>query len=534
MWLLVRVGLVAAPIGGVWYVRNVLLGHAWTNLPPAYWQDFAQRSGMQLDTIWIFVTLTGLIAFIQLKKQKQWRHLVLVSLGILAINVAILPTLLSIPKTGWTWQTSWDMINGFREANRRLYAYEGFLLLFGVGALGLGTWPLWRQIPSKLRVGFLLTWALGLPFFLVYFWSFSYHYRLMLTVLPIMLAAIAALLAYLLNLYATNTLRRIALVVIAVFLGLPAPIAASFHTWHNTLDARGVRTETDKYRYANPALMDVVAALERYAKQQERDHLRVLAPGENRLAFFFPTWHIDDETIPTDLEDLNGYDVFVYSVVDFLWRAYDFYPNQVQAWTKIVWEYPLPLTGKKWAMDGPLGLPLPRFLRPIMTPIDDGTFHYELFAIDIHAPYTYIQPTYSEDERIYSTQMQLLGYDVPTMLFEGESYVLKFYWRGGAVPPQGDYSIFVHLTPPDDPTHILAQADGGFMVGAYPTRFLTPNMIFQDRRILHIPNNIDIQKAVLRVGVYDPATGIRFPILLEDGQSADSLTLQPILTLEDK
>lgn len=532
LWLMTRVGLVAAPIGGIWYARNIWVGHDWTNLPASYWQELAQRSGMQLDVVWMLAVLAALAASISAIRARQWWRVGMLWAAMILISAAILPTLLSIPADGWRWQTSWDMINGFREPYRRLDVYEGVLMAGGLGLLLLAGWPAWLNIPAASRKGFTLTWGLGLPFFAVFFWSFSYHYRLMLTILPLMLAPLAALLLALIYPLMVSRARRTALVVVAVLLAIPAPIAGSFHTWRNTLETNELHTDFDKYHYANPALMETVVRLQNYAADQERDSLRVLAPGENRLAFFFPTWEIDDETLPTSINDLADYDVFVYGVVDVLWNEYGLYPNQVQAWTKLAWIYPLPPAGDQWVLDGPDNLPMPRFLKPISAPLDDGTFHYELFAINVNAPHVYIQPTFVESDRMFSINMQLLGYDVPTEMVAGESYTLKFYWRGGIVPPPGDYSIFVHLTPPDDPTMILAQSDGGLMGGAYPTRLLTRDTVFQDRRGLTIPMDIATQDVVLRIGVYDLETGTRFTVRLDNGEMVDSLRLQPTIHLK--
>lgn len=527
LWLLTRIGLVAAPIGGLWYIRNIVVGHTWTNLPGAYWQDLAQRSGMQLDAIWLLAMLAIVGAIYVNIGNRQWlRIAALVSAGIL-MSVAILPTLLSVPDTGWVWQTSWDMVNGFREPHRGLTTAEGVMLIAGFILLAYGGWPAWQQLSVSTRLGFAITWGLGLPFFLVFFWSFSYHYRLMLTVLPIILAPIAALLvAIVLPVMQKNQARRFGLLAVIIILATPAPIAATYHTLINVFAADGVQTTEEKYAYANPALMTTVEVLANYA--EAHGDLRLLAPGENRLSFFFPTWDIDDETLPTDIADLDGYDVFVYGVVDLLWRTYDLYPNQVQAWTQLAWVYPLPPYGQPLANDGPQDLPMPRLLRPIFTPIDDGTFHYELFSIDTEAAFVYIEPTFTTEATQFESRMTLVGYDVPTTVVAGESYLLKFYWQGQT--PPADYSIFVHLTPPDDPTQILAQRDGGLMEGLFPTRFLTEGMIFQDRRIITIPADTQAQDAVLRIGVYDPDTGGRFGIEV-DGQRSESLTLLPSINI---
>ncbi|MBI5960922.1 MAG: glycosyltransferase family 39 protein, partial [Chloroflexi bacterium] len=41
-------GLVCAPVGSMWYVRNLALGHEAVTFPATYWHSFAQRSGQEL------------------------------------------------------------------------------------------------------------------------------------------------------------------------------------------------------------------------------------------------------------------------------------------------------------------------------------------------------------------------------------------------------------------------------------------------------------------------------------------------------
>ena len=51
------VGLIALPLGSVWYVRNVLLGHLAIIFPDAYWQTLAARSGVEFG--WPLLALVG-------------------------------------------------------------------------------------------------------------------------------------------------------------------------------------------------------------------------------------------------------------------------------------------------------------------------------------------------------------------------------------------------------------------------------------------------------------------------------------------
>ncbi|MCI0709317.1 MAG: hypothetical protein L0154_04060 [Chloroflexi bacterium] len=521
--IMVRAGLASAPIGGMWYFRNILAGHAWTNLPASYWTDLAQRSGMQLT--WLYVIAAVASLYLITRQHRTPHQLALTIAGIALLSIAILPTLLSIPEGGWTSDTTWDWLNGFREPYRRLNALEFVLILIGTGLLIWSGRHEWQRLSLPTRQGIWLMVGLGAPFFAVYFWSFSYHYRLGLTVLPLMLTPLVALFtAWLMPIILQNRLRKTAMIVMVVTLSLIAPVAASYHTLLNTFKEDGVRSDREKYAYANPALMDTVGFLEDYAAQHGDKNYHILAPGENRLAFFLPEWDVDDETLPAEINDLEDYDLFIPLFAPFLWRTSNLYPNQVQAWLDIAGVYPPPQNGQL-PPDGPHGQPMPRVLVPTSPVFDDGTFRYIVYEVDASAAYADIVPENPLDEVVFGDVMQLLGYDISTRtLTPGETITIKFYWQGTpAGPPQRDYTIYVHFwsTKTGD---LLTQADGGLMYGLFPTRFLTPGLALQDRRDWTVPADLPSGPVEMRVGVYVP-DGPRLDATIMGQPAGDGVTI---------
>ncbi len=524
--LAVFTGLTSAPIGGMWYLRNILLGHNWTDMPPDYWNDLAQRSGMQLNWLWL---LAGLAAMAVMFRSTAWRDRVLPLVAFGMISLAVLPTALSIPDDGWSWETSWGLINGFREPARRMNAMEGGLVLVGIGLLVWSGRRAWQTQKIESRQAVLITGGIGLPFFLVYFWSFSYHYRLGLTVLPLILAPIAALLAaWVIPFFMQNRARRIALLVVTVALGVVAPIATAYHTALNTFNDTGIDTDREKYAYANPALIDLVKFLENYADGRTLD---ILIPGENRLHFYFPAWDIDDKTLPTDVVDLRGYDLFIPYAAEFLWDVDNLIPNQVWAWTRLAWVYPLPANGQQWALDGPHGTAMSRVLQPVFTWIDDGKDRYEIFRVNVQSAFREIEPETPMQDVIYGDQVQLLGYDLPSRSFQrGEAFTFKLYWQGVS-PISKDYSVYVHLLDAET-GEIIEQADGGLMGGLFPMRLLTPGMVFQDRREWFIEPDTQLGTAILRIGLYEPG-GPRLQATVEGEAVGDGVIVeQEIIVLE--
>lgn len=96
---------------------------------------------------------------------------------------------------------------------------------------------------------------------------------------------------------------------------------------------------------------------------------------------------------------------------------------------------------------------------------------------------------------------------------------LRFYFRADSVP-DGDYHVFLHLTSPEDPGSILSQADGIPLFDARrPTStWADPGEILISRWF-EIPLSEDLPATyVIRMGFYDPATGVR--LLSVDGHDA--------------
>jgi hypothetical protein len=516
----------------MWYIRNILYGHNWTNLPPDYWQDLAQRSGMQLVWPYVIVILISMALFI-----RHWQHdnpqaMIQIGLAFILISVALLPTMISYPDGGWTRDTSWGWVNGFREADRRLLWYEYGLLITGIGLLISAGRFAWRDLPRETRQSIWLIVGLGGPFFAVYFWSFSYHYRLTLTVMPLILAVLAALLVKWAGPFLmANRLRRTAIVVITITLGLMAPVTAAYHTLINAFDETGVRTDREKYAYANPALMWAVEQLEAYAASHGNDQLTISAPGENRLAFYFPEWTINDEMLPVDVTDLDGYDIFVEVFAQFLWRTEELLPNQVKAWLDMAYVYPRPVDGQP-PTDGPYGQPWPKVMVPIAEPFDDGNNRFQLFEVDADAAYVEVVPENPLDDVVFGDSMRLLGYDLSSnTLKRGETYRLKLYWQGTEEgPPPTDYSVYVHFLDPST-GELVDQRDGGLMYGLFPTRMLTPGMVLQDRRDWIVPDSLPAGPIILRIGVYLPG-GLRLPVTLNGEDQGDGITLETDLVIE--
>ena len=116
----------------------------------------------------------------------------------------------------------------------------------------------------------------------------------------------------------------------------------------------------------------------------------------------------------------------------------------------------------------------------------------------------------------------LLGFDWapgPTVR-AGEPVTLTLVWRAAPGAESKDLTVFVHLLGTDG--GIAAQHDGKPVEGTRPTGGWAPGEILVDRHVL-VWQREYAGDAVLRVGLYDAATGLR--VLWDDGQDFYELPL---------
>ncbi len=529
-WPRLRLALIVAlacvPLGAPWYIRNLWLGHPAVVFPASYWHDFAQRSGQELGWPLLLLTLAAGGLYTQASSARE-RWLLLLALALPLAGT--LPTAINWERTHdlgdvWLW------LRGDQSAARRMGALEWAAVLAGVALLAWNGWRHWRAWPRERRERIGLLWGLALPYAVVWYLDFSYHYRLSFAIVPLMAVQAAALVdGWLWDwLAATRWGRAAGTALIAGALAL-AVAAGSEHTVDALRDG-GLADDMAKYDRGNPALMVVVHMLERYAA--EHGEPVVAIPGEDRLPFFFPTWEIRNsrapDELPTRLEDLEGVDVFVNTSVGvFLMQWSGQWPNSLQADANLATLY------HQLNVRTPDGAPWPTVLEPIplspdgSLPVDDGNFRYTAFTIHPEARYAPMNPSAPQTRQtLFGDWAQLVGHDLGNLKWQrGERVVLTLYWRPtDAAPPPRDYSIFVHLLSPDG--QLLTTFDAPPAGDTYPTRFWRPGESILDYRVLRIPTDLPTGPAMLRIGVYDPLTLERLPLTLDGEPAGDGLVLE--------
>ncbi len=108
-------------------------------------------------------------------------------------------------------------------------------------------------------------------------------------------------------------------------------------------------------------------------------------------------------------------------------------------------------------------------------------------------------------------QIVLSAYEIPRLQYKpGEMIGLTFFWQAVA-PPTDDYLFFIHLATPQG--GIVSQIDVPPLGGIRPTSQWEVGEVMVDPYQLPIPPTILPGDYQLRVGLYDPETKVRLPIV---------------------
>jgi hypothetical protein len=449
-------------------------------------------------------------------------------LALILLLIGILPTALN-PHAITQGDNVWRWVRGDLFAAGRLNPLEAALIVQGFALLMWSGRGVWRTWPRERRETVWLLWALLLPYGVVWFFDFSYHYRLSFAIVPLLAVQVAALIdGWLWDWLAARRAGRVigTLSLLAVIgIALAAMLQHSVQVWRDG----GLPDDTAKYDEGNPALMVVVHALEDYAAQHGPPIVAI--PGEDRLPFFFLDWDIRNSGAPADLptsvEDLGDADIYVQnSRGTFLMQRYGKWPNSLSAEAAVGTAY------YERRVSGWDGSPWPTVLQPIPiglwggVPVDDGTFRYSMFTIHPDARTTPMNPGAQRDDTVvFGDFAQFVGFDVVSLEWvHGERVILTLYWRPtDQAPPPRDYSLYIHLLTPDGQQ--IAQWDGVPLQGAYPTRFWRPGESLLDYWVLRMPSDVIRGPAQLRIGLYDPLTNERLPVTVNGAVVGDGLTI---------
>jgi len=489
-------GLAAAPLGGVWYIRNVLLGHNAVDFPPGFWLTQAARSGAEFG--WPLLGLLAFMAFAYFGPLQARPNRRAGLAGLVLVLAALLPSILFPQRMG---AVEWALLaaGGF-VLYRALVRFDG--------------WPpavhAWMS-----RVGWAQ--ALALPYFVTWFYSYSYHYRLSFAIVPLLMLPTTAVLGGWLTAERAarwRALPRLAWGAALVALALPGIVAPLYDVgagwdwlWTNKLPDDNAR-----YRSGNAELMAVVDGLRAY-EAEHGDMPVVAAPGVLRLPFFFPTADIRVKAAPTRLRDLEGVTYFVEGAPEGA-GVYDGIPltsNQVlgalaQGQTTVP-----NITRRAWWHD-------------------DGIFRYVVYELHtqrrFQKPDVYHDPT---EPVVFGDMFRFRGHGIGADTFwPGRPVYLQLYWET-LRPPDRDYTIYVHLRDADGQVRaawdgpVTSSGDGRY----YSTLVWEPGEFVVDERLLRLTED-QAQPGEgysIVVGFYDLQTNERLPVTVGDVPAGDGFRL---------
>jgi len=422
----------------------------------------------------------------------------------------------------------------------RMGLAEWGILLAGIGFIMRSFWKWLPTIGTETRRTVMLVGAAGLlalPYFVTWFYSYSYHYRLSFAIVPLMILPTAVILAR----WAERTLlprsseterqrgynvRSVIIGALAIALAMPGiinplhdPNAGWDWLWTDKLPDDHAR-----HRSGNEALMAVVDGLQIYldTHDPQTEPLRVVAPGALQLPFFFPLEDIDTKPIPTRISDLEGETYFIYGVPE---SGGDF--NSFMMGMNPV----LDLLGRAVEGGDDPRAPLRRAWWA-----DDGIFQYNVYELHLERRFTPPKDYATvEGEITFGGVVRLLGFDLVGLeLWQGRPLWMHFYWQV-LERPDKDYFVYLHLR---DRAGNLIQAwdgpvswrDDGFQWDApnyYSSLVWEPGEYIIDRRVPRLQEPIppfagDYQ---IILGLYDPVTNERLPMSVNGQVAGDGWAL---------
>jgi hypothetical protein len=121
---------------------------------------------------------------------------------------------------------------------------------------------------------------------------------------------------------------------------------------------------------------------------------------------------------------------------------------------------------------------------------------------------------------VLADQVRFLGHDISGHPEPGQQISLTLYWQA-INPPEGDYTVFVHLLGSDG--NLVAQHDARPLDGLYPTSEWIVGDVFAHSTILQLPLDLPAGKYNLLAGMYTYPDMTRLPVARDRPHAQDGL-----------
>jgi len=508
-------GLACIPLGGLWYVRNIALGHAAVDFPHPSWLSLAKRSADLLGWLWAALALAGAFMVVQ---GRVWRSeaprrlcnpdrlLLLLALGALLLG--------ALPSMPWIDPTRVD------PPLSHINATEAGLILFGLACAALLVYrQWWFGEQARLGLGRLgMAWGLALPYILTWFFSYSYHYRLVFAVTPLLMLPTAALLADwrwpMRPAWWGLSLRGLAWAGAGLFIlaGLLIPLTSVDHEGLDWLWTDKYPSDVARYYVHNSSPILLTEYLEGYQRDTGQAPI-IIAPAEQHLRFYHPEWTIITDSDPLSLDDLDGATHFVYSSFA-AWRYAD-----------------LGIAPE----DNPIVASLGR--REVFTPVIShrATFRYELYQVDTqkrwsedHIPPYASRPT---ERVVFGDFAELVASEISNNYFYNTNVYTLFYLRPLAQTSRDVFIAFDFVSQRDGQSYYRWEGPiAPHQHGHASTRLWQIGEIVHDSRRLSIPTESGIPHTAydLRLSMYYGDDPDKTPIPITTGQQVMPYYLIPV------
>lgn len=506
-------GLACLPLGGIWYLRNLALGHDAVTLPKAVWLTRALRNGDILAPL----ALAAIVAWIALALRLKLKRgdvalgaigILLLLVGLLASNPRLFPERVDPPASAIT-------------------AAEAALIAAGLAAVGYSLRALQRTAPMHppfkriLGVG---GWALllALPYFITFYFSYSYHYRLGFSILPLLLLPTAIALSMALTPerirhFSAKTRRGYRLALCC--LSLPGIVAVATDVTWSSIWMLDYNLDSDirKYQVFNPSLLEAVFGLEDFVRETRTAPI-VLAPGEERLPFFFPQMQIIDLLATTlDEYEVLGASHFIYGA-----KAQEAYldagirPSETQLVSAL---------GRK-------------DLFALVREHIDGTFSYELYESSEPGARYSLPPHHQSEKRneqniVFDKVIRVYNYGGYPPAFHAKTPVtFDFTWR--ALAPLDRRFEFVLRLQDLDKKQVVQEWDlqtAGHRHGDYSTIHWELDEFISDRQVVRLNAEADIppgDRYIFSLGVWDPLAERFLPLAINWRAAGDFFVLASV------
>lgn len=141
------------------------------------------------------------------------------------------------------------------------------------------------------------------------------------------------------------------------------------------------------------------------------------------------------------------------------------------------------------------------------------------------------QETHFADDSLRMMGFRLADEKAPLVVEAGESIPLTLVWYAQR-PPQTAYTVFTHLVGPDG--NLWGQWDNPPVWGSYPTTEWEAGEMVFDQYLIPVKEDAPPGEYRMLVGLYDPTTGARLPVLDDNKQIlGDSIRLSQTIVVSE-